>query len=110
MSWLNEAEVVMPEEKRQRQFEARYAAWKRERAERVAVIEVEHNGVVYQGDEDSQTRLARAIVALPDDKTTTLWIAKDNSEHYLTRPELQAILQAAGRRQSEIWNEGRPAL
>ena len=110
MSWLNEAEVVTPAQKRRQQFEARYAAWKRERAARVAEIEVEHRGVIYQGDEESQTRLARAIVALPDDKATTLWIAKDNSEHYLTRPELQEILQAAGRRQSEIWNEGRPAL
>lgn len=83
-------------------------AWKIDRAMAVEAIEVTHNTVVYQGDEESQTRMARAIVALPDDVTTVDWVAKDNSVNALTRLDLQAILLDAGNQQSAIWNVGRP--
>ena len=83
-------------------------AWKTQREELVKDIEVTHNGVGYQGDESSQTRMARAIVALPDDVVTIDWIAKDNSANALTRLDLQLILLDAGTQQSAIWIEGRP--
>ena len=66
-------------------------------------IEVEYNGVVYQGDETSQDRLSRAINGLPDDTTTISWKAKDNSSQELTRLDLKEILFLAGQEQTRIW-------
>jgi len=84
------------------------AEWKQDRQQKVDNIEVTYNNVVYQGDETSQTRITKAITALPDDTTTVDWIAKDNSVQSLTRIDLKAILLDAGTQQSKIWNEGRP--
>ena len=66
-------------------------------------IEVEYNGVVYQGDETSQDRMSRAINGLPDDVTTISWRAEDNSSHELTRVDLKEILFMAGQEQTRIW-------
>ena len=84
------------------------AEWKQDRQQKVDNIEVTYNNVVYQGDETSQTRMTKAITALPDDDTTIDWIAKDNSIQSLTRVDLKAILLDASTQQSKIWNEGRP--
>ena len=69
----------------------------------VANIEVEYNGIVYQGDEISQDRMSRAINGLPDDTTTISWKAKDNSSKELTRLDLKEILFLAGQEQTKIW-------
>ena len=69
----------------------------------VANIEVEYNGIVYQGDEISQDRMSRAINGLPDDTTTISWKAKDNSSKELTRLDLKEILFLAGQEQTRIW-------
>lgn len=66
-------------------------------------IEVEYNGVIYQGDETSQDRMSRAINGLPDDTTTISWKAKDNSSQELTRLDLKEILFLAGQEQTRIW-------
>ena len=66
-------------------------------------IEVEYNGVVYQGDETSQDRMSRAINGLPDDVTTISWKAKDNSSQELNRLDLKEILFLAGQEQTRIW-------
>ena len=83
-------------------------AWKQDRQQKVDAIEVTYNDIVYQGDETSQTRMTKAITALPDDDTTIDWTAKDNSTQSLTRVDLKAILLDAGTQQSKIWNQGRP--
>lgn len=69
----------------------------------VANIEVEYNGIVYQGDETSQDRISRAINGLPDDTTTISWKAKDNSSKELTRLDLKEILFLAVQEQTRIW-------
>lgn len=66
-------------------------------------IEVEYNGIVYQGDETSQDRISRAINGLPDDTTTMSWKAKDNSSKELTRLDLKEILFLAVQEQTRIW-------
>jgi len=85
-----------------------YQEWKTQRNNAVVNIEVTYNGVIYQGDEDSQSRLSRAILALSDDTTTTPWVAKYNSIHQLNRVDLSAILTLGGAEQSRLWNLGRP--
>lgn len=76
---------------------------KNNRTTLVKNIEVEYNGVVYQGDETSQDRMSRAINGLPDDTTTISWKAKDNSSQELTRLDLKEILFLAGQEQTRIW-------
>ena len=68
-------------------------------------LEITYNSVIYQADEVSQDRMARAIVAMETfpAETTINWVAKDNSIHSLTRADLQAMLGLAGIAQANIW-------
>ena len=84
-----------------------YFIWKQERQVKADNLEVIYNEVVYQGDELSQTRMARAI-AVMNDIETTQWVAKDNSIQVLNKADLLVILKEAGIKQTLIWNEGRP--
>lgn len=74
-----------------------------DRYTKVSNIEVDYNGVMYQGDEESQNRMSRAINGLPDNTTTISWKAKDNSSQELTRVDLKEILFLAGQEQTRIW-------
>lgn len=65
-------------------------------------IEINYNGVVYQGDEKSQDRISRAINRLPDNTTIIPWKAKDNSSQLLTKIDLKEILFLAGEEQTKI--------
>lgn len=76
---------------------------KNNRTTLVENIEVEYNGVVYQGDETSQDRMSRAVNGLPNDTTTISWKAKDNSSQELNRLDLKEILFLAGQEQTRIW-------
>ena len=76
---------------------------KKAKAVAVENIEVEYNGVVYQGDETSQDRMSRAINGMPDDTTTISWMAKDNSSQELNRLDLKEILFLAVQEQTRIW-------
>lgn len=87
-----------------------FNTWKSSRAEAVNDIEVTYNSVIYQGDETSQNRMTRSIIALPDDITTIEWTAKDNTQHSLTRIDLATILALAGNAQAALWSTGRPVL
>ena len=82
--------------------------WKSDRQQAVDNIEVTYNGIIYQGDEESQSRMSRAILGLPDDVATIDWVAKDNMVYPLTRGDLVAILHDAGSQQTALWTEGRP--
>ena len=78
-------------------------AFKAQRQEAVDNLEVTYEDIIYQGDEVSQGRMSRAILALPDDTTTTLWIAKDNTPVQLTKVDLSSILRLAGEAQTALW-------
>lgn len=75
---------------------------KKTRAVLVGTIEVLYQGIVYQGDETSQDRMSRAINGLPDNVTTILWKAKDNSSQELTRLDLKEILFLSIQEQTRI--------
>jgi len=78
-------------------------AFKAERQKLVDNIEVTYNALIFQGDEISQDRMSRAINALPDDVSTILWVAKDNTATQLNKIDLRAILFDAGNQQASIW-------
>jgi hypothetical protein len=81
-------------------------AWKLERAKAVATITVTTpSGRVFDGDEDSQGRMARAIIGLQSqaEGATVQWVLADNSVVAVGLAELTEALTLAGLRQTELW-------
>lgn len=75
------------------------------RALAVAAITVTTmSGKVFDGDETSQNRMARAILALEGTGTPdTLWVLANNEPTQVTSIELTEALALAGAAQSAIW-------
>lgn len=101
--------VPPPPEKTAEQLaeEAREAA-KRERVAYVSGIKVTtQSGRIFDGDETSQNRMARAIVALnaqPQDPVPTItWVLADNTSVQATAAELTEALALAGAAQAAVW-------
>lgn len=85
---------------------ARLAEAKRLRAAKVAAITVEVDGMVFDGDETAQSRMARAITAAETsglDKTT--WVLADNTVSEVTKAQLQQALSKAMIAMGEVWTE-----
>lgn len=76
---------------------------KEERAEYVSKIVVEVDGMKFDGDETSQDRMARSVVALNDDTETVQWVLADNTIAQVTRVQLKQALRLAGEAQTAIW-------
>lgn len=78
---------------------------KRDRAAAVAAITVTTAaGNTFDGDETSQDRMARAILALQITGTpSTLWVLADNTPVQVSAAELGEALALAGAAQSAIW-------
>lgn len=78
--------------------------WKAQRAILVDAILVTIDGMVFNGDETSQDRMARAIVALNcANVPTTQWTLADNTTVDVTVAQLSQALIAAGLAQTAIW-------
>ncbi|AFU45669.1 hypothetical protein C380_09845 [Acidovorax sp. KKS102] len=80
-------------------------AFKLARAEAVARITVTTQaGNTFDGDETSQSRMARAILALQATGTPSVnWVLADNTVIDATAAELAEALALAGARQAELW-------
>ena len=78
---------------------------KAQRAAAVAAIKVTTAaGNTFDGDERSQDRMARAIIALSTGwSTSTSWILADNTVIQVTGEELKEALALAGMAQVEAW-------
>ena len=79
----------------------------RAKVERTAIVErltvTTASGKTFDGDEISQGRMGRAIVAL-DPLETTLWILADNTpDPNVSREELREALRLAGAAQAAVW-------
>ncbi len=80
---------------------------KQERTKSVSKITVEIDGMVFDGDEISQERMSRTVVAAaaagePGDATTT-WVLHDNTIAQPTISQLARALRAAGEEQTKLW-------
>jgi len=77
---------------------------KKERELAVAKLTVTTtSGKTFDGDEVSQTRMARAILAL-DPLETTLWILADNTpDPHVSREDLREALRLSGAAQTAVW-------
>lgn len=62
------------------------------------------SGKIFDGDEVSQTRMARAILALQATNTpNTIWVLADNTPTKVTAAELIEALALAGAEQARLW-------
>ncbi len=77
---------------------------KEERRLAVEQIKVVVDNMEFDGDEESQTRMSRAITGLEPGETQ-LWKLTNNTIVYLTREQLKSALRLAGERQTELWQE-----
>lgn len=69
-----------------------------------AILVTTAAGNTFDGDEISQTRMARAIIALQTTGTPAVtWVLADNSVIQATAVELSEALALAGAKQAEIW-------
>lgn len=76
---------------------------KAEREDYVKRIVVEVDGMMFDGDEVSQDRMARSIIAL-DLGEKVQWVLADNSIKKVSRSQLREALRKAGTAQTAIWS------
>lgn len=100
--WSGEGWVLDP----QLAAEQQRVQFKAQRADAVARITVmTSSGRVFDGDEISQGRMARAIIGLQAQSTgaAVTWVLADNTAVDVDLAELQEALTLAGLRQAELW-------
>lgn len=80
---------------------------KAERADAVSKIVVTVDGMVFDGDETSQERMARTITAAvatgEDMSATTTWVLADNTVAQVSIKQLAQALRMAGEQQTQLW-------
>jgi len=96
------SQMITAEDKAQQSAQAARDAWKAARAEAVRGIVVEVDGLRFDGDETSQTRMARSVSVM-DPGETIPWVLSDNTPALVSRDQLREALRLAGKRQTELW-------
>lgn len=103
------AMLKAPEKPAEVLAEEELAKAKAERAAAVAAITVEVDGMVFDGDETAQERMARTVTAATatgasmDD--TTVWVLHDNTVATPTIRQLATALRMAGEAQTALWTK-----
>lgn len=79
---------------------------KNERREAVEAIRVEVDGMIFDGDEVAQSRMARTItVADASGLTETEWVLADNTVVKVTKAQLQQALVKSMMAMSSLWTK-----
>ena len=74
------------------------------REKKVESIVVDVEGLLFDGDETSQNRMARTIVAMQTTGAVTIpWTMADNRVVVVTQTQLSQALLKAGQEQSSVW-------
>ena len=76
---------------------------KAERAAAVAAITVTVDGMVFDGDEKAQERMARAVLMAESPEEQTEWVLHDNTVALVTADQLKRACRAAGKAQTALW-------
>lgn len=100
------SQLITADDKAQQAAAAAREAWKARRAEAVRAIKVTTaSGRVFDGDEISQARMARAILGLQEagEGATVTWVLADNTPVAVTAAELSEALHLAGAEQARLW-------
>lgn len=103
-----EVRALPPEQVAENQASAERAARERAKAERQAKVDAikvtTAAGNTFDGDETSQTRMTRAILALQATGTPSVsWVLADNTVIQATAAELIEALALAGAAQAAVW-------
>lgn len=106
LAWL--AKGNTPEPADGLSVEQIYQEWKAERQQRVDAITVEVDGFIFDGDEVSQNRMARAVAGADLMTETTEWTLADNRVVVVTIRQLKQALRLSTASLAAIWNEDRP--
>ena len=78
---------------------------KADRAALVAAITVEVDGMVFDGDETAQERMARAVLMAESPEEQTEWVLADNTVAIVTAAQLKRACRAAGQAQTALWTK-----
>lgn len=76
---------------------------KAERAEAVAALTVEVDGMTFDGDEKAQERMARAVLMAESPEEQMEWVLADSSTAMVSAAQLRQACRAAGRAQGALW-------
>ncbi len=102
-SWLTQCTVISAAQKTQDTQDQARADFKAQRSDKVSRIMVSTKaGNKFDGDEESQTRMARAVVGLESGEMLD-WVLADNSVIKVNSIELKEALKLAGAAQSALW-------
>lgn len=95
--------IAIPEPTPEELAEQALEQAKAERAAAVAALTVTVDGMVFDGDEKAQERMARAVLMAetPDEKTE--WVLHDNTVALVTADQLRRACRAAGQAQTALW-------
>tara|TARA_R110000824_G_scaffold183072_3_gene364099 strand:+ start:4109 stop:4423 length:315 start_codon:yes stop_codon:yes gene_type:complete len=103
MSWIENATVETKAGKDAKAVLQVRADFKAERTAQVQALTITTEaGNVFDADETSQGRMARAIIALADDGVVN-WVLTDNTVIDVSKAELTQALQLAGAAQAALW-------
>lgn len=67
-----------------------------------SLVVTAQSGKTFDGNEDAQNRMSRAITAM-EDTDTLPWVLADNTIALVSRAELKEALKLAGAAMAEIW-------
>lgn len=77
---------------------------KNERAEAVAAIKVTVDGMVFDGDETAQSRMARVLTAAEAaGQSSTIWVLADNTVATVTKAQLAQALALSMQEMGKLW-------
>lgn len=78
--------------------------FKYNRQKLLGTLTVEVDGMVFDGDEVSQGRMARASLSMQGSETIQ-WVLANNEKATVTKEQLAFALRLAGAKQAEFWAE-----
>ena len=78
---------------------------KAERAEAVASLTVEVDGMVFDGDEKAQERMARAVLMADSPEEQTEWVLANSTVAIVTAAQLRRACKLAGKAQTTLWTK-----
>ena len=95
--------VAVPDPTPEERAKAALAQAKAERADAVAALTVEVDGMTFDGDEKAQERMARAVVLADSADETTEWVLHNSTVAIVTADQLRRACKLAGKAQTALW-------
>lgn len=94
----------LPEKTPEELAAAELSAAKAKRAAAVAAIKVTVDGMEFDGDEESQSRMARAITAAETaNQDSTVWVLANNVPTTVTKAQLSQALALSMQEMAKLW-------